>query len=415
MNDILQQFKAVFDRDYGQAYERAIHIGLENPEYVKELLLYLMHNYPNSSTLFRDLFSYLPDDEYPDVIESALTILREDRHHEAAQTAIAWASLQALPALHPHLDALYHLAPNERSYFSDYPWRESGLQHVDFLSRIAADRTMTKDERVKACKRLLETRQPEAMSFVLAWADDLGLDAELHLYGVGYEWNDTGFRRLYFPESSHLIFPLDYRTYIEHPYWVQKTHHPTWRLPDSNGLFYRFGGLHHAECAVCGNRLHHLLTLDPVPSSLHLPSLTLATCLSCLGWSQPILFYKHQANGQPESTGYAGPPNLPKFPAEPLREVSIYLARSPSRWQWQAWGMSNGRQNLHRLGGHPVWIQNADYPVCVQCQRRMHFIIQLDSDLLTHTGTEWLWGSGGICYGFWCDQCRISAFSWQCT
>jgi hypothetical protein len=39
----------------------------------------------------------------------------------------------------------------------------------------------------------------------------------------------------------------------------------------------------------------------------------------------------------------------------------------------------------------------------------------LDSDLPTEDGREWHWGSGGICYVFWCNACRISATTWQCT
>jgi hypothetical protein len=45
----------------------------------------------------------------------------------------------------------------------------------------------------------------------------------------------------------------------------------------------------------------------------------------------------------------------------------------------------------------------------------MGYLLQLDSDLPTADGGEWLWGSGGIAYGFWCDPCGVSSFLWQCT
>jgi hypothetical protein len=45
----------------------------------------------------------------------------------------------------------------------------------------------------------------------------------------------------------------------------------------------------------------------------------------------------------------------------------------------------------------------------------MPFLMQLDLDLPTQEGGEWLCGSGGIDYGFWCDRCKFSAFHWQCT
>ncbi|MBT9587318.1 hypothetical protein IV102_28510 [bacterium] len=28
---------------------------------------------------------------------------------------------------------------------------------------------------------------------------------------------------------------------------------------------------------------------------------------------------------------------------------------------------------------------------------------------------EFLWGSGGIGYGQWCDTCKVSGYFWQCT
>lgn len=45
----------------------------------------------------------------------------------------------------------------------------------------------------------------------------------------------------------------------------------------------------------------------------------------------------------------------------------------------------------------------------------MTFLLQLDSDLPTEDGGEWLWGSGGIGYLFWCDSCKVSGLLWQCT
>ena len=45
----------------------------------------------------------------------------------------------------------------------------------------------------------------------------------------------------------------------------------------------------------------------------------------------------------------------------------------------------------------------------------MTALLQLDSDLPTADGGEWLWGSGGIGYVSWCDDCAISGAQWQCT
>ena len=139
----------------------------------------------------------------------------------------------------------------------------------------------------------------------------------------------------------------------------------------------------------------------------------MVTCLSCLGWSDETLFFRHGEQGELQALG--AKPAEPEFPAVALPETVATLAPTPRRWLWQDWALSNGRENLHRVGGHPSWIQSAQYPACPDCQRLMPFLMQLDSNLPTANGEDWLWGSGGICYVFWCDACAISAALWQCT
>jgi hypothetical protein len=105
----------------------------------------------------------------------------------------------------------------------------------------------------------------------------------------------------------------------------------------------------------------------------------------------------------------------PQFPAEPLLEGTVGLVATPARWRLQDWGAANSRENLHRLGGEPTWIQNSDYPRCPSCGSTMAALLQLDSGLPTEDGGQLLWGSGGIAYVSWCDNCAISGVQWQCT
>jgi hypothetical protein len=161
-----------------------------------------------------------------------------------------------------------------------------------------------------------------------------------------------------------------------------------------------------------------MLVLDPIPAGLgvtRLPRLELATCLSCLGWEKQPLFYRHDQHGIPSNVGYDGPAVTPQFPSGQLKETEIRLAETPRRWYWQDWALSNGRENLNRIGGEPCWVQSAEYPHCPLCQRIMPYLMQLDSNLPMNEEREFLWGSGGIGYGFWCDQCKVSGFFWQCT
>lgn len=102
------------------------------------------------------------------------------------------------------------------------------------------------------------------------------------------------------------------------------------------------------------------------------------------------------------------------FEADPLPATGVTMSATPARWQQQDWALSNGRENLNRIGGEPTWIQHPDDLRCPNCQRRMHIIAQLDS-IDFADGAQWLWGSGGIPYILWCDPCRTSATLWQCT
>ncbi len=117
----------------------------------------------------------------------------------------------------------------------------------------------------------------------------------------------------------------------------------------------------------------------------------------------------------PRSLGGSGGV-APQFPTGPFQESSVCLGRAGPRWAWQSWG-SGAHPNLHRVGGPPSWVQSADYPECPECGKLMAFLMQLDSHLplAEENDREWLWGSGGVGYGFWCDSCRVSGWKWQCT
>jgi hypothetical protein len=172
------------------------------------------------------------------------------------------------------------------------------------------------------------------------------------------------------------------------------------------------------NCSLCGNQLHSLLALNLIPTELGisgLQRLEIATCLSCLGWKIQPLFYAHEIDGSVTSIGYDGPQVTPQFPVGPLLECEIGMVQTPNRWLMQSWGSSNSRENLNRIGGEPSWIQDSEFPHCPMCSRLMPFLFQLDSDLTAAEGGEWLWGSGGIVYGFWCDDCKVSGVLWQCT
>ncbi|HHC4844299.1 TPA: YwqG family protein [Escherichia albertii] len=79
----------------------------------------------------------------------------------------------------------------------------------------------------------------------------------------------------------------------------------------------------------------------------------------------------------------AGNPRSPLFAADPFLSVSF-----------------------SQIGGHPTWIQDAEYPHCPECSRTMMFLAQLDYADIEQYGE-------GMLYAFICLECRTTATSYQ--
>ena len=271
----------------------------------------------------------------------------------------------------------------------------------------------------EARRALLETRDLDAFEWVRQGFED---EQQFALWLLEVGWREAGenWQPLYSAEHRHLSFSREYLSQSDRPIWSSHVQHPTWEVP-GEGAPLRFGGWGAAKCGGCGGQLHHLLTLDPIPQYLgvSLPRLQLEVCLSCLGWEAMPLFYAHDETGAPHALELEEEKRMPEFVTGPLLETQVTLAATGARWQWQDWGLANSRENLHRLGGHPTWVQSAEYPQCSQCGETMKFLMQLDSDLPMLSpddcGGSWMWGSGGIGYVFWCDSCCVSGHLLQCT
>jgi hypothetical protein len=402
----------------------ATALATSHPDAVSDLALAVIRRFPKGGTFLDGALSYLPQERWPELVEAALHALEHaSRENDAAASVIEYASLQCPSALHPQLDRIFLIRPNARRYYERYAWRESGGLHFDFLRNVIENTRSPDEDRRRAWTNLCETRQTEIIEYAISCADsvspsDWSCEAwvQAHLHLIGFHRQTKSLMRTCSASLYHLQFPERFFEPHSRPPWLARFH-PTWNLPNSIHPT-QFGGEFAGKCTLCGETLHRLLVLDPIASGLgitRLKRLELATCLSCLGWECQQLFYRHDEDGSPLSIGYEGPRITPQFPVGPLREAEIGLAPTPRRWFWQDWSCSNSRENLNRVGGEPCWIQDADFPNCPACEKVMCFLFQLDSDLPTADGGEWLWGSGGIAYGFWCDECRVSGFLWQCT
>ena len=404
-------------------YHLTHHLIDSNSEHVVTLVEMVLNQLPKSGTFFADAISFVPDEELPRLAALAIATLRKGGQQETAEEFITHCSLEQVGALHPFLADIYELKPNWRSYYSDWPWRKSGVMHFEFLRRVAEDTSDTEASK-EAWRILLETRHPAVLDYCAQHTESIGDSAaRSDFLEVGFELNDGAFRQLYANEVQHLIFPDAYLDTDKTPAHLLKRH-PTWRCREADlSAPHKFGGFGAHTCAACGKQGHRLLSLAEIPKHLPITGLRHAsfeTCLSCLGWEVPQLFYRHGNGGEVIPVAYEGPQITPQFPAEPFIKTQFHLAETPSRWQWQDWAVTNSRQNLHRLGGHPCWIQSAEFLTCPLCQQTMNFLFQLDSNLLagpeeSKSPGEFLWGSGGICYAHWCDHCKVSGYLWQCT
>jgi hypothetical protein len=407
MDALLSDFAAM--RWKTKPFERLIERIQLDPLAADAFAEAVLMQVPKGGTFLDLTLSFVTEPAFAHLVSIALQRLARDPEENAASAVIAYASLQFPRLLHPHLARLFTLAPNAGTYYENWPWRESGALCVPHLSDVlnGAD----DGDRFKAWQCLLESRDPAVLQLAMNAAASVALrhPAAIYLHEVGFE---APAAPLFAAEPWHLVFPSDYFK-APRVAWNDRTLHPTWSL-SGESVPCRFGGETAGGCSLCSGSLHHLVT---VPSRMLgaldlVATVSFAACLSCLGWERPVLYYSHGAGGDPVplDTGTT----TPQFPAVALNETTIQLVASPARWRWQDWAQSNGRENLNRVGGHPSWIQSSDYPSCPTCSRVMHFALQLDSDL-PQSDTEWMWGSGGICYAFWCAPCRVSAVHWQCT
>ena len=128
-----------------------------------------------------------------------------------------------------------------------------------------------------------------------------------------------------------------------------------------------------------------------------------------------MVFYQHDEKGYPIKINTRTDYKIDYPFDNAIKETFVRFALTPSRWKFQSWGSSNSRESLFRLGGEPTWIQGAEVLVCPICGEKMDFLMQLDTDLPDVKDSELMFGSGGICYIFWCNKTKVSGYIMQCT
>jgi hypothetical protein len=397
-------------------FQETVDLAIQEPDRLPDLIELAAQRLPRSSNAIDAVFALLPDDELARIADASVAALRPDvdRGDSQAASLIALLSLQAPKTLRGHLRTLWNLAPNARAYYGEWPWRGAGSgPEIDRLRVHLAEEDPEAMLRAWTC--LLESRTPDGWEAAIDAIGSIPRDetwAGERFLAVGSELRTDGVRSLVSEPPHHVLFP---KGFLRPFRWVNTdgpVEDPTWAATGEVAGRGRFGGSIRQLCKVCGRPLCRLLALDECPSSFLGPA-EFVTCLSCLVWSEGILYFAH-GGGAISPAGPEVTPREPEWPADAFPEVPVNFVRSAPRWRYQDWALSNSRENLNRLGGEPTWIQNPQFPSCPECGERMPFTMQLDS--LEIEGTPgWLWGSGGILYAFWCSRDSISATFCQWT
>ena len=89
-----------------------------------------------------------------------------------------------------------------------------------------------------------------------------------------------------------------------------------------------------------------------------------------------------------------------------LPRRSLVLADAP-RSPWHA-AMDSLPTQYSQIGGHPTWIQDAEYPTCGNCSKTMPFIGQISCEDVEPNRE-------GIFYAFLCADCAMTTSIYQQT
>ncbi len=405
---------------------QTLQLQREAPEALKDLVLQALDRPPKNATFIDAALDLMADEAYTATVAE---VWRRGADSELACTILDSAALQYPEVFAPEWERLLaavqagHGGPE---YLADHAWRALDDATLDdWLNRLDEDLSEGGLDDARAIA-LLRSRRPHTVHAVWRrmFPDAAHPDAALWLQQAGYTQSAAGLRSLHGDRPLHIGFSAAQRRRMQaqQPAWRREVQnaHPTWSAGARPAMHARMGGTLTSRCGQCHGPLHRLLSM-PDPAAAGIDSLTgieFATCLSCQGWeTDGALFFRHDAHGAPQAhpAQQLDTPLTPDSVASPLMQADVTGFEAPARWRWQDWGESNGRQNLSRVGGAPSWVQSAHYPACPDCGEDMPLAMQLDSGLPQDDGGEWLWGSGGCNYTFWCAACRVSGHLWQCT
>ncbi|OPA72929.1 DUF1963 domain-containing protein [Paenibacillus selenitireducens] len=226
------------------------------------------------------------------------------------------------------------------------------------------------------------------------WAEQLFVGPEIYALEGGWELTSDGERR----DLTHGL-----------SYAIRATgEQRDAATAASNARFLKISA---SNCPWCDGKLTILLDADtshPSLAYLGLPleRLQVETCERCGCFS--TIYVELDRQGVPVWSRFnQKPAYLPSFDSEDSSGMTgprLTLSSEPHSPYYAAiWTLS---QQDSQIGGHPSWVQDADYPFCPCCAKRMRFIGQVDWADFDNLGE-------GIFYMFVCAEDKVTATLYQ--
>ncbi|MFX3651447.1 MAG: DUF1963 domain-containing protein [Paenibacillus sp.] len=232
-----------------------------------------------------------------------------------------------------------------------------------------------------------------------SWASKLYVAPEHYTTEAGWELTKDGQRRELFTTPSYSLYKVKESETTN----VAITRDSLSMLTPSTHC-----------CPWCGSALTTLINLDVKHPALrdvswHAERLQIQTCVICSSYG--VVYMEMDAAGEPHWSSYnvmpvgmdeIDPDDYGKLAPDAGRQFRI---ANTSRHAFHAseWAME---PSLSQVGGHPGWVQDAEYPTCPCCSARMKAVAQLDWGEVEEYGE-------GMYYMFICEPCQMTAVSYQ--
>lgn len=403
--------------------DRLLKVITSDHEKFIDFVKSLVKNSDNSSVLLDTLLSFLSELAFSDIIDLSVQLLKESKR-DSSESVIAYASLQFPHLLHKYAQDLFELKPNENTYYENWFLRE--IENFEFITSISNKQNslwamLTQkpniDINFNLFQCLLQIRTVNSIKSAIDLAKKVSLfdklgdicttktfeeNINMFINNVGFDLKGEQILQLQSKDKTwHFVFENDYLSSVRTNFM-----HPTWYDFESEYEFeFKMGGVLQNKNE---DKLFHVITLDPIPDFLEVSIKKLILGFEFEYYEKA--FYKHDEDGFPHH--FQTEEVSEKFEVDEIAPTKIRLLKTPKRWYYQDWALSNDRENLNRFGGEPTWIQRADYPICPQTGETMQFLFQIDN--IPSIG-EYGFGGEGIYYFFYCDISKISTYVYQQT